>query len=125
MTKQFFTKAKKNIGRPTLDDEGLVDINWYNQLPEEMRPREEWREGEPPLTDAEVAAWVNALAPTDTERLVVLRSLLRYANQDQMSKDDREICKKEIRRLQEKLHGPAVKTDRRFKGKVVARIWEK
>lgn len=54
---------------------------------------------DPPLTDVEVKAWVAGIAKTDATRLLAIRDLLRHANEDQMSVEDREICRREIDRL--------------------------
>jgi len=44
------------------------------------------------MTSYEIQEWLNYLAPTPAERLKVLRDLIRYAAEDEMSAEDRSIC---------------------------------
>jgi len=44
------------------------------------------------MTPYEIQEWLNYLAPTPAERLKVLRDLIRYAAEDEMSAEDRSIC---------------------------------
>lgn len=44
------------------------------------------------LTEWELRQWTQQLAPTNPERRVILKDLIRNANADKMSKDDRADC---------------------------------
>lgn len=66
---------------------------------------------EPPLSEAEIRAWLDGLAPTDTKRAEVLRDLLRHAGQDHMSSEDRAICARCMIHLRWKLKQGASKLD--------------
>lgn len=55
------------------------------------------------ITDAEIAAWLMNLATTDSGRLSVLRELLRWASADDMTPEDRAICRRCLCQLQERI----------------------
>ena len=57
--------------------------------------------GEAPLNDYEVEEWVTRLGINREARMKALRELLRNANGDHMTPQDRVICNRELQRLQE------------------------
>lgn len=44
------------------------------------------------MTQPEVDAWFDMLAPTDAQRITAIKDLLKNANEDHMSVEDRAIC---------------------------------
>lgn len=80
-----------------------IKKDWWIDLPEDMQPRDEWRKGELPMTQAEVAAWVEQIGPTDEKQLSAIRNLLHFAVGDCMSVEDVTICKQEYQKLKDKL----------------------
>lgn len=54
---------------------------------------------EPPLSRAEIDAWLESLGETPRQRITVLRDLLKHAPGDEMTAADRDICRKELGRL--------------------------
>ena len=58
------------------------------------------------MTDAETRAWLEALAPTDEARIVLLKDMLRHAAGDGMSAEDRVLCVQCLKQLELKLYGP-------------------
>ena len=54
---------------------------------------------DPPLSKAEVAAWVEVLGKTDQARIVTIRQLLKNKCGDRMSPEDEAICRAELERL--------------------------
>ena len=52
------------------------------------------------MTPKEEQTWIDNLAPTRKERLAILQDLLRHANADNMSKDDRAICIRQLALLE-------------------------
>lgn len=64
-----------------------------------------------PLSKAEIAAWVEALARSDSARISAIRQLLKNKRGDSMSPSDEAICNMELRKLVEKNgQAPAHKT---------------
>ena len=59
-----------------------------------------WRDpapsGKANLTEAELRSWVENLAPTNPARRQILKDLLRNANSDKMSLEDRQDCRKAL-----------------------------
>jgi hypothetical protein len=55
------------------------------------------------MTEAEQLAWVAGLGKTKPEQARALHELLRYANGDEMSAADREICTRQLARLEAEL----------------------
>lgn len=43
------------------------------------------------MTD-DIRGWLTNLAPTNKQRLIIVKDMLRHANEDQMNPDDRDIC---------------------------------
>ena len=52
------------------------------------------------MTEPEIKAWLSTLAPTTAGRIQMLAHLLRHANGDEMSPEDRTICRTVLGRLQ-------------------------
>ena len=59
------------------------------------------KQTEPPLQPEEIEAWVEGLGTTRTARIVLLKELIRYANGDRMTAEDRVICVNALHRLQQ------------------------
>lgn len=55
------------------------------------------------MTGPEIDEWLEDLADTDNKRLVSLREMLRNANEDGMTAEDRVICMNALRRLNKKI----------------------
>jgi hypothetical protein len=55
---------------------------------------------EPPLTPWEIKQWIRSLGATRQEQIKVLQDLIRHANTDRMSAEDRVLCKDTLERLQ-------------------------
>lgn len=62
-------------------------------------PAGEWGYSMIPLTEPEIADWVQGLGSTDARRVERLQELLRNAVGDQMSPEDRVICVNALRKL--------------------------
>lgn len=58
---------------------------------------------DPPLTPDEIREWVMSLGKTNHERIGLIKYLLRNRTGDKMSNDDIIICRKELRKLEEKV----------------------
>ena len=56
-----------------------------------------------PLSELELSAWVESLGLSDSERATRIRELLRYANRDEMTAYDRQVCKEQLGKLESKL----------------------
>ena len=52
------------------------------------------------MTEPEIKAWLSTLAPTTAGRITMLAHLLRHANGDEMSPEDRTVCRTVLGRLQ-------------------------
>lgn len=52
------------------------------------------------LSPAELAYWESRMGASPEEKIASIRNLLRHAAEDRMSKDDREICKTTLLRLE-------------------------
>lgn len=63
---------------------------------------EDWRANEPPLTEAEIRAWLENLAPSDTQRATRIKDMLKHAGEDGMSLANKTICHSALRRLETK-----------------------
>lgn len=48
---------------------------------------------------SEREAWLKAIGPTPRERLIIIVDLLRHARKDNMSVEDRSVCREERDRL--------------------------
>ena len=59
------------------------------------------KQTEPPLQPEEIEAWLDGLGTTRAARIVLLKELIRYANGDHMSAEDRVICVDALHRLQQ------------------------
>jgi hypothetical protein len=46
------------------------------------------------MTDTEQEQWVEMLGRSDLQRLLIVRDLLRHANEDKMAREDRMICRR-------------------------------
>lgn len=59
------------------------------------------------MTDAEQFQWCSDLAKTPRQQRLVLIDLLRHANEDEMSADDRRICARQLQRIEREIgrHG--------------------
>lgn len=55
-----------------------------------------------PLTEKEIETWVENLGDSDTSRAKRIRHLLHYADSDEMSLRDREICREQLSKLDTK-----------------------
>ena len=51
------------------------------------------------MTDAAQRAWARTLAPTSQSQYRIIADLLRHANEDHMSGEDRLICRAQLGRL--------------------------
>lgn len=51
------------------------------------------------MTEQEQLEWVRMLGRTKAQQAAVIFDLLRHANQDRMSAEDRAICRKHLARL--------------------------
>lgn len=56
--------------------------------------------GDPPLTHAEVEAWLGGLSATIAGRIMRLRDLLKHAAMDEMSVADRTLCVQSLAKLE-------------------------
>ena len=54
------------------------------------------------MTDSEIAAWLASLGRTPAQQRAALAELLRFAAQDEMSVEDRGICRAALGRLLDK-----------------------
>ena len=52
------------------------------------------------MTEPEIKDWLSTLAPTTAGRIKMIADLLRHANGDGMSPEDRTICRTVLGRLQ-------------------------
>lgn len=48
------------------------------------------------MTDGEIRRWLDGLAPTNAQRVKVVRELLWHANSDGMSAEDRTACRRAL-----------------------------
>lgn len=59
-----------------------------------------WRDPAPSdktnLTEVELRTWVEQLAPKNADRRAILKDLLRNANSDHMSLEDRQDCRRAL-----------------------------
>lgn len=62
-----------------------------------------------PLTEKEIADWLENLGKNDTQRASRLRDMLHFANSDDMSLRDRQICRDSLSRLETKANIRRVK----------------
>ena len=51
------------------------------------------------MTDAEVNGWLETLSPKPAEQVSIIKDLLRHAQGDGMSNEDRNICLNVLQRL--------------------------
>ena len=51
------------------------------------------------MTDAEIKGWLDMLSSKPTEQIRIIKDLLRYAQGDGMSNEDRNICLKVLQGL--------------------------
>lgn len=59
------------------------------------------------MTPEEERAWVQMLGSTRERQMATIRELLRYAHTDDMSAEDRTICRRQYQRLAEANEAPA------------------
>ena len=52
------------------------------------------------MSEPEIKAWLSTLAPTTAGRIKMIQDLLRHANGDEMSAEDRTICTSVLLRLE-------------------------
>lgn len=52
------------------------------------------------MTEPEIKAWLSTLATTTTGRITMIKDLIRHANGDEMSPEDRTICVSVLKRLE-------------------------
>ena len=52
------------------------------------------------MTEPEIKAWLSTLSPTTAGRIKTIADLLRHANGDEMTVEDRTICRVVLGRLQ-------------------------
>ena len=52
-----------------------------------------------PMTEPELKSWVSSLGHSTAERMKAIEDLLKHANGDEMSTEDRTICRKTLDRL--------------------------
>ena len=55
------------------------------------------------MTEQEIKAWLRLIGRTDADRIRSIRELLRHANEDRMSAEDRTICRQTLTRLEQGL----------------------
>ena len=53
------------------------------------------------MTDTETREWLHGIAPTPAEQRAIIIDLLKHANEDQMSEDDRVVCRKALTVIRE------------------------
>ena len=53
------------------------------------------------MTEHDQRRWLATLGPTRERQIAVLRELLRHAAHDEMSAEDRAICRAQLARLEE------------------------
>lgn len=56
------------------------------------------------MSDDEIRAWVRMMGRTPREQAARIVDLLQHAHEDEMSSDDRSICRQQLARLEHQLH---------------------
>lgn len=57
------------------------------------------------MSDDDQRAWVQMLAPDARRQILIIRDLLRHAIGDDMSDEDRAICRRQLARLGDDAYG--------------------
>ena len=52
------------------------------------------------VTEAEIKTWLQGLAPSNKGRIGAIKEMLQWAAEDDMSPEDREICERELAKLE-------------------------
>ena len=59
------------------------------------------------MTDTEMRSWLHCLAKDNQSRAAIIKDMLRHANGDRMSEQDRVICRRALVLIDSRLSPPS------------------
>src|SRR3990167_7411005 len=74
------------------------------------------------MTQQEINAWLHRLAHSDAMRLLIIKDLLRHASGDEMSAEDRTVCRECIDILQKRLNATKQRSQDTARSRALPRL---